>query len=127
MEPKIKEALEKQLQLLSESSKDVEPDELAAISKVMVQIAELLNRNENSCPFECYCRGKGCDCKCSVTIKRFVTGQEEVQMNRETFSVSSEEVIKEAIDKALLTYKPTESETKEQRHVSYVEKSQVGL
>lgn len=80
MELKTKETLEKQLQLLSESSKDVEPNELAAISREMVQIAELLNRNEASCPFECYCRGKDYACKCSVTIKRFVTGQEEVQV-----------------------------------------------
>ena len=80
MEPKIKETLEKQLQLLSECSKDATPNEMGAISEAMVQIVRLLNCNETSCPFGYYCRSRGCDDECTVTFKRFVTGQEEVRV-----------------------------------------------
>ena len=41
MDSKIKETLEKQLQLLSERSNEALPNELAELSRAMVEIAEL--------------------------------------------------------------------------------------
>lgn len=42
MEPKIKETLEKQLQLLSERSEEALPEELTELSFAMAKIVELL-------------------------------------------------------------------------------------